>query len=294
MKKTLSVIASATLLFLASCGGGSTPTYGLRFISSAGGASLYLTTTPEGDGNIKVVKLSGSFAEMGRQYGALLKTSLEEYFDDVVTEDLVGEKGIAYADLVTEGEASYAGALEETKEFMQGASESSGLTLEELKVMNVSMLAAIEGCSAVAAWGPHTGGNPLVVGRNWDMNTGSLDRIKDYMMVTVYNPPTGNSVADINYMGQFQLFQSAMNEKNLWIDMQNGTLSSGKTDDTLKDPNAAIFEFLRESSTMDELDAAFMSGPASASFIMTAADPNVAYSYFWCTQGTHRFDEEDE
>jgi hypothetical protein len=121
-----------------------------------------------------------------------------------------------------------------------------------------------------------------------------LDRFKDYMMVVVYNPSVGNSVADINYMGQFQFFQSAMNNKGLWIDLQDGHFASSLTDETKQDANKAILKFLMNSSTLDELNTSFMADGSSSSFIMTVADPNLAYSYFWCTQGTYRFSETDQ
>jgi hypothetical protein len=101
-------------------------------------------------------------------------------------------------------------------------------------------------------------------------------------------------VADIHYLGQFQLFQTAINDKGLWIDLQNGSLSSTLIDATKQDLNKAIFEFLRNASTMTQLDALFMAGPASSSAVMTIADTGVAYSYFWCTQGTYRFSERNQ
>lgn len=296
MKKThLSILLLACLTLFITCGGSSSlQRYGLQAISSYNGATLYLTRTPEGPGHIKVVKLSGSFSDMGKQYGHLLKTDLTSYYQTIIVDYLVVEKGLSYTDLVQSAEDSYALALDDMKEFMLGVVETSGLSLTQVQLINNSMIAAIAGCSAVAAWGEHTGGGPLVLGRNWDMNAGSLDRFKDYMMVTVYNPPTDNSVADINYMGQFEFFQTAMNDKGLWIDMQNGSMSSSLEDDTKQDPNVAIFQFLRRDSTMEELNASFMVGGASASFIMTVADPSVSYSYFWCTQGTYRFTEPDQ
>jgi hypothetical protein len=292
--KMLFPLVLLVLVSLAGCSDDDKSSYGLQRIAAYNGATLYITRTPHGTGHIRVIKMIGSFSEMGRQYGYLLKTELEQYYQSIIVDYLIGEKQIAYSDLVQSAEDLYADALDATKEFMQGVAETSELTLTQVQLINNSMIVAIMGCSAVVAWGEHTSGGPLIVGRNWDMNTGSLDRFKDYMMVTVYSPPSGNSVADINYMGQFQLFQTAINDKGLWIDMQNGTFSSSLEDESKQDPNAAIFQFLRNDSTMEEIDASFMTGGASASFIMTVADPNVAYSYFWCTQGTYRFTETDE
>lgn len=295
MKKRLILFSLITLaLAITACGSSNSNGYGLRPIAAYSGATLYITTTPEGDGHIRVISLKGSFRDMGRQYGYLLKADLQDYYQKIIVDYLMGVKGLSYGGLLTEATTFYANSLAESRDFMQGVVETSGLTLPQIQLINYSTLAAIAACSAVAAWGQHTGGGPLVIGRNWDMNTGSLDRFKDYMMVTVYNPPTGNAVADINYMGQFQAFQSAMNDKGLWINIQNGSLSSNLNDQTKQDPNNAVFDFLRNASTMTELDALFLSGPLSDSFIMTVADSNLAYSYFWCTQGTYRFSESDQ
>ncbi len=296
MKKRLIVFSFISLaLAIIACGGsGSSDGYGLRPIAVYSDATLYITTTPQGDGHIKVINLKGSFRDMGRQYGYLLKADLQIFYQKIIVDYLMGVKGLSYDSLLADATTFYGVALAESRDFMQGVVETSGLTLSQIQLINNSMLTAISACSAVAAWGQHTGGGPLVVGRDWDTNTGSLDRFKDYMMVVVYNPPTGNSVASINYLGQFQAFQSAMNDKGLWIDMQNGLLSSDLNDQSNQDPNNAIFQFLRNASTMTELDAFFFSGPLSDSFIMTAADANIAYSYFWCTQGTYRFSESDQ
>ena len=290
MSKIFFIIVSSTILLFtfSACSSGD----GLSVVSMYNGAVLYKTTSPQGDGHIKVIKLRGSFADMGRQYGYLLKTDLAAYYQDIVLNYLVAEKGYSYDALLADAVDLYSATLQETKDFMQGITETSGLSLAQLQIINVSMAKVIFGCSAVAAWGEHTNGGPLVVGRNWDMVP--LDRFNDYMMVVVYNPATGNSVADINYMGQFQGFQTAMNNKGLWIDLQDGSMASPATDITKQNPNNAILKFLMDDSTMDELNASFMAQGSSASFVMTVADPNVAYSYFWCTQGTYKFTESDQ
>jgi len=291
MNKNFSKKIKSIILVAVICGGCSSAN-SLRIISMYDGAVLYTTTTSQGDGHIKVIKLNGSFTDMGKQYGYLLKDNLAAYYQDIILNYLIAEKGHTYDELLTTAVASYATALQETQDFMQGAAETSGLTIAQIQLINISLVGAIYGCSAVAAWGEHTGGGPLVLGRNWDMVP--LDRFKDYMMVVVYNPSSGNSVADINYMGEFQTFQSAMNNKGLWIDLQDGSMMSSATDATKQDANKAILQFLMNDSTMDELNASFMANGSDASFVMTVADPNVAYSYFWCTQGTYKFTEADQ
>jgi hypothetical protein len=268
--------------------------YGLEEVARSGAGRRYVTTTPTGDGQLKVVSLAGTFDEMGAQYGALLAAELAAYYQAVVVDLLQGEKQVPAAQLAADGEAGYAGMLPDLQAFMQGAAQGSGLTLEQLQIINASLIELTYGCSAVAAWGAHTGGGPLVLGRNWDLPAGIVDALQGYLVLTVYNPPTGRAVADVGYLGQLQFFQTAINDAGLWVNLQNGALSSTAVDVSLQDPNAALFGFLRSAATLDELDAAFMAGPASGSVIMTVADPGRAYSYFWCTQGVHRFTESDQ
>jgi hypothetical protein len=283
-------LLAATAVGCSSGGSG----YGLTEIARSGAGRRYATTTPAGQGQLMVVSLAGTFDEMGEQYGTLLATELAAYYQGVVVDVLQGEKQMPAEQLAADGAAAYAGMLDEMKTFMQGVARGAGLTLEQLEVINASMIELTYGCSAVAAWDAHTGGGPLVLGRSWDLPAGILDALQRYLVLTVYNPPAGRAVADVNYLGQLQYFQTAINDAGLWVDLQNGALSSTAVDLALQDPNAALFGFLRSASTLTELDAAFMAGPASGSVIMTVADPSRAYSYFWCTQGVYRFAEADQ
>ena len=64
------------------------------------------------------------------------------------------------------------------KEFFQGMSETSGLTLEELKVANSLEIVLMFGshiyntrCSGMSAWGNYAPDGKVVYGRNYDYNT---------------------------------------------------------------------------------------------------------------------------
>ena len=150
MNKPFSITILFTMILstLVGCSSGNN----LRPLSIYNGAALYTTTTSEGDGHIKVIKLQGSFTDMGRQYGYLLKDNLAAYYQDIVLDYLIDEKGHTYNELLTSAVATYSTALQETKDFMEGVVETSGLTLAQLQLINESMVSAIYGCSAVAAW----------------------------------------------------------------------------------------------------------------------------------------------
>jgi hypothetical protein len=91
MKKNFSYLLVFLLIILSnssSCSSG----HGLKVLSSYDGAILYTTTTTDGDGHIKVLRLHGSFTGMGRQYGYLLKDYLTAYYQDIVLDYLIDEK----------------------------------------------------------------------------------------------------------------------------------------------------------------------------------------------------------
>ena len=97
-------------------------------------------------GSIKVVDLSGSWFEMGRQYGALMKKELDEVL-------FVIDAVIEY----NEGNASKAKQIVETQtlqtpwrisQFYEGAAETSGFTVEQLQLANaIERIGGLPKCS---------------------------------------------------------------------------------------------------------------------------------------------------
>jgi len=78
-------------------------------------------------GSFYIVELHGTFRQMGRQYGLLLKDQLGEFYQEAVAGFLMGETGAGYEDLVAAGRSNYNQYPQIFKDFLDGTAETSGL-----------------------------------------------------------------------------------------------------------------------------------------------------------------------
>ena len=144
-------------------------------------------------GSIKVVDLSGSWFEMGRQYGALMKKELDEVL-------CVIDAVIEY----NEGNASKAKQIVETQtlqtpwrisQFFEGAAETSGFTVEQLQSANaIERIGGLPKCSVAITWGDYAE-DDLIIGRNYDYSDAlallNYTHTESYGQVTFFKKQNG-------------------------------------------------------------------------------------------------------
>ena len=231
-------------------------------------------------GSIKVVDLSGTWFEMGRQYGALMKKELDEvlFVIDTVIEN-------------NEGNASKAEHIVETQtsqtpwrisQFFEGAAETSGFTVEQLQLANaIERIGGLPKCSVAMTWGDYAE-DDLIIGRNYDYSD-ALALLKDDIAVTVYHPADGAlATATIGYAGEIYAV-NGLNEKGLFLELNNGRPSANiKSPNTRVTGTTMLFEILFEADTLDDMDLFFNTTNCSSSYIINVADKNEARSYEWC------------
>ena len=231
-------------------------------------------------GSIKVVDLSGTWFEMGRQYGALMKKELDEvlFVIDTVIEN-------------NEGNASKAEHIVETQtsqtpwrisQFFEGAAETSGFTVEQLQLANaIERIGGLPKCSVAMTWGDYAE-DDLIIGRNYDYSD-ALALLKDDIAVTVYHPADGAlATATIGYAGEIYAV-NGLNEKGLFLELNNGRPSTNiKSPNTRVTGTTMLFEILFEADTLDDMDLFFNTTNCSSSYIINVADKNEARSYEWC------------
>ena len=231
-------------------------------------------------GSIKVVDLSGTWFEMGRQYGALMKKELDEvlFVIDTVIEN-------------NEGNASKAEHIVETQtsqtpwrisQFFEGAAETSGFTVEQLQLANaIERIGGLPKCSVAITWGDYAE-DDLIIGRNYDYSD-ALALLKDDIAVTVYHPADGAlATATIGYAGEIYAV-NGLNEKGLFLELNNGRPSANiKSPNTRVTGTTMLFEILFEADTLDDMDLFFNTTNCSSSYIINVADKNEARSYEWC------------
>lgn len=229
---------------------------------------------------IAVVSLYGTWREMGRQYGMLMKDRLDEvfFFVNTIIEYSVGNAEKARSIIAVQtAQTPY-----RIREFFEGAAETSGLTVEQLQAVNaVERIGGLPKCSAAFCWGEYTAG-PLVIGRNYDYSD-AFGLLKDDVAVTVYHPADGSlATATVGYAGEIYAV-NAINEKGIFMELNNGKPSAN-----IKSPNSritgttALFSEMFEADELEDWDLFFNTTNCSSSYIINIADSSRALSYEWC------------
>ncbi len=250
-------------------------------------------------GDISIVELHGSYREMGRQYGSLLKDELQEFYSLAIEEYYVGEIGLPLEFLKEGTQEDFALYPERFKNIIYGMAETSGMELDELIILDeIIVIGAIaeayEACSGVAAWGDYTDNNSLVFGRNFDYPE-CFKNFSKYMTVAVYNPDDGSiPTASIGYTGQIQTL-NGINKEGMFLELNAGSLSDTSLPESPRVPTCILLlSFLFDNSNMAQFDAAFNTNQTMLGLIVNVADKDRACSYEWATFGSMRRDGENE
>jgi len=160
-------------------------------------------------GKINVVVLEGTYEEMGRQYGALLKDELNANYNGIM-EGLKKMTGVTsknfyeeVKEIQDEGSQYYNTYPEKYKKIVEGLAETSGLGIEKAKFLTsqetyvfAALIAMSKGinisgaanCSGIAAWKDYTADGRMIFGRNYDL--GPVNH--EYATLVVYNPVDGS------------------------------------------------------------------------------------------------------
>ncbi|MBR5109629.1 MAG: alpha/beta hydrolase [Clostridia bacterium] len=232
---------------------------------------------------VSVVSLRGTWREMGRQYGMLMKDELEEVylFVETIIDYSIGNANKAESIIATQtAQTPY-----RICEFFEGAAETSGLTVKQLQAVNaVERIGGLPRCSAAFCWGDYASG-PLVIGRNYDYSE-AFALLKDDVAVTVYHPADGSlATATIGYVGEIYAV-NAINEKGIFLELNNGKPSANiKSPDTRITGTTALFSEMFEADELDDWELFFNTTNCSSSYIINLADSSRARSYEWCPIG---------
>ncbi len=271
----------------------------LIYNSSFEGGTLYKTK----NGKFNVLDLHGSYREMGRQYGYLLRDDLNSMYLETA-EDL-RQRGMSDEEQVEAAEEFYRKYPERFKEVILGMSETSGLTLGEQIRLNAAIFSLFgvyfsqatpgepgAGCSGTAFWGPYSKDGKLYFGRNWDASQDMMGPYIKYLTLAVYHPEgSGNTVANLEYAGEVYT-ETAMNDGGIFLELNNGAQSDPSSYPQRVDAAVELLAFMFDYSTLEGLEAAFETTRASEAYVVQVADSSAAYSFEWSSAyGVHRRSE---
>ena len=231
-------------------------------------------------GPVSVVDLHGTWYEMGRQFGDLMKDELHDIYDFLQTIIAANQGNSDKTDSIVEQQKSQ--TPYRICEFMKGAAETSGLTYDQIHMINaVERIGGLPHCSVAMAWGDYTDGS-LVIGRNYDY-ADYFSQIADDVAVTVYHPADGAlATATIGYVGEIYAV-NAINEAGIFLELNNGKPSAN-----IKSPNyrftgtTMLFDIMFDADDLNDIDLFFNTTNSSSSSIINVADSQKGVSYEWC------------
>ncbi len=250
-------------------------------------------------GVFSVLELSGSYREMGRQYGALLREDLQAFYREAVVGFFLGEKGMSPEDLKKTAFAVFGPYPLRYRDILAGMAETSGLDLEQHVLLNavewypkIAHLSAGKArCSGIAAWGPYSADGRLVFGRNNDDDP-LYRKFSKYLTTAIFKPEDGSLPnAVINYAGAVYA-PTGMNSRGLFAEMNAGPWMGFALNRT--SIFTEIFSWLQDFASLPEMEKAILSTLPNLASIINAADSESAASYELSLQDSRKADPGQE
>lgn len=235
--------------------------------------------------NIKIIDLTGTWREMGRQYGALMSEELSKMYEYGILRKLVGDHGLELDDMKEAARKFHTNFPFRFKEVLRGIEETSNLSLDQVMLVCAIEVIAADSCMApqctgIAAWGDYSSG-PLVYGRNYDYLPWFRE-LSDCLTVAVFHPADGSlATATIGYAGEIYAV-NGMNESGIFLELNNGSPSGGALWYDSRVPAVAeLFRFLLDGETLDDIESFFQTTKANFAYVVGVSDGQTARCYEW-------------
>ena len=238
---------------------------------------------------MKMIVLKGSYREMGRQYGGLLKEDIRAFYDRMINQfilktGLFNENDLR--DLVVL--PAVRSQAKRQSELLKGMAEETGLDFEKHVLLNLNIEALmyvrkissgnVNACTSMATWGDYTVDHHTYTARNFDFPSIYRELSKRFGVVLVLKPNDGsNRVAGFCYTGMIT-FIDAMSDKGVYIEGNNASDSEGLV---LYTDRSVIFNeamnMLMDADDIDAFEARMRTTRASYPLIFMVAGPDTAY-----------------
>jgi hypothetical protein len=238
--------------------------------------------------------LNGTYYEMGRQYGHLLKEQMAWHLNELKNEFFVTTAGnnpvdqpaplMNHKELTKMFMAGYYNAMPyDHKQMLKGATETSGLSFEDVVFMEymlqaVIYSAGISGCTSAAVWGEASRDGRLYTGRNHDFGLSWRERLGRIAVVRITNPANSDiSVAAFTRAGQLTTAIDLINSKGLYIEFNNADNTRPSSLPTnMRATDNLAFSLVSDYQSVEELNVIVPTMKSNDALLMLAADPTEA------------------
>jgi hypothetical protein len=243
----------------------------LNQIAESGNGKLYEANT------FVVPVLSGTYREMGHQYGALMVDHMQHAYD-VLLEPGRDAGAITDDDAVALTNRAMSTFSTRNREFYEGIAAGSGWPIDKVgmldQVMEFGMyqskLHAFAGCTTIMSWGGHSADGGTYIGRNMDWTPSFNDFAQ---VLTVRKPNDGSyRYATVGWPGMYGAFTS-LNEHGTYLDIHDGTSMGGSVVYVERPPILNILsDLMSEVASRSALVARLNGITQSTSLIYSLAD----------------------
>jgi hypothetical protein len=256
----------------------------LEQIHESGLGKLFNT----GDALIQVMRLEGTWFEMGQQYGAFAKEGMQQTWD-VVIQPFLDRKWTSEADAEQLfGRKPLASSSIRMKQFCRGVADAAGWSADKVSLLSQggamgryqADVHSFSGCSTIMAWGDATPHGGTVTARNLDWSEAFLDLP---LYLAAFNPSDGsNAFANLGWPG-WLFIMTAVNEHGVYIDMHDGSSMGGAL--VYKDRASflnATFDMMAECDHAEAVSDRMNSLSSDVSLIYSVADASPSGFSFEC------------
>jgi hypothetical protein len=245
-------------------------------VASSGGGQRFQA------GDYPVIVLSGTYREMGRQYGTLMKTELNEEYAFLLSK--FARRNYTQEQMRQMAREAWYLYPQRQKEIFNGMAETSGLMPEDILLLYNGLIFSLivpprASCSYMAVWGNFTTDGSVVASRNWDLDDSLIQPFDRWYVLAVYRPSDGsNRVATFGPAGMRP--ETLMNSKGLFIADDNAGISDAVNDGIMRpDMIAEFFRFMLDYPDLDGLNAGIAGAHPDVPWIVDIAGPEKAYVY---------------
>lgn len=235
---------------------------------------------------IKILLLKGDKKEMGQEYGRKLKNELKICLK-LIKEYYVIQHHIPYEDLIECAEEFYYRYPIEYQEFIQSIAFGSGLSLDEVKILNAMELLRslinsknkLGACSFINIPGARTLTKSNIIGRNYDYSGDIYKEIAKYLILVILKENNKIPVAMISMPGQIYAI-TAINAYSLFLEINNAMPSGGfEVNKDKQNLMVNLLIALQNSKNFFDLDKKLCKLDSDFSLVINVADDRNIKSY---------------
>jgi hypothetical protein len=188
-------------------------------------------------GPVDLVVLSGTYRQMGRQYGGLLSGKIKEFH--ALLENSYVKKGIFTPEQIRNfiSKPSLLGYPKRYSEFLAGVSDTTGLSMDGVVMVNenISLMlfsrriatGSANSCTSMSVWDKYTKDSGTITARDFDFPVFYREFAKKFTVITILKPSDGsNFVSGIGFAGSIS-FTDSMNNRGIYTQSNNGAGTEG-------------------------------------------------------------------